>query len=267
MTPRWVVYDEPAGGGGGGGGPWDPSQLSALWGWYKADAVTGVSDGSTLSTWSDSSGNGNDLTLNSGAVSTFETNELNALPVVRMSDSANLSGTYEAPVSETGVTDVFFCGLVKPSEFVQAARYAVVFRDSGNRRARFGRLNMSRLFARTDGNTTYDFRPNATQISITNYMIFTGRISTSNGTIDITENGTAYSATATPAPAVIGDFDQLWISPDDSGDGWFGDWAEIVLAIGAVSDAEIQKSEGYLAHKWGLAGNLPVSHPYKNAAP
>jgi hypothetical protein len=29
----------------------------------------------------------------------------------------------------------------------------------------------------------------------------------------------------------------------------------------------IEKAEGYLAHKWGLTSNLPVSHPYKNTAP
>lgn len=30
---------------------------------------------------------------------------------------------------------------------------------------------------------------------------------------------------------------------------------------------EMNKMEGYLAHKWGLAGSLPVGHPYKSAAP
>ena len=30
---------------------------------------------------------------------------------------------------------------------------------------------------------------------------------------------------------------------------------------------DIQKVEGYLAHKWGLNGDLPTNHPYKNSAP
>ena len=29
----------------------------------------------------------------------------------------------------------------------------------------------------------------------------------------------------------------------------------------------IEQAEGYLAHKWGLTANLPVSHPYKSVAP
>ena len=29
----------------------------------------------------------------------------------------------------------------------------------------------------------------------------------------------------------------------------------------------LEKAEGYLAHKWGLVGSLPPSHPYKNSSP
>ena len=29
----------------------------------------------------------------------------------------------------------------------------------------------------------------------------------------------------------------------------------------------IEQAEGYIAHKWGLTANLPVSHPYKSVAP
>ena len=41
---------------------------------------------------------------------------------------------------------------------------------------------------------------------------------------------------------------------------------ELVLVEGADSVTR-QKIEGYLAHKWGLESNLPISHPYKNEAP
>ena len=42
---------------------------------------------------------------------------------------------------------------------------------------------------------------------------------------------------------------------------------EVVVLPTIPSDEEREKLEGYLAHKWGLAANLPVDHPYKNAAP
>ena len=37
--------------------------------------------------------------------------------------------------------------------------------------------------------------------------------------------------------------------------------------LGSGNKFYIEKAEGYLAHKWGLTSNLPVSHPYKNTAP
>lgn len=46
-----------------------------------------------------------------------------------------------------------------------------------------------------------------------------------------------------------------------------GGIAEIVILYGTISQADMQRMEGYLAHKWGLEANLPAEHPYKSAAP
>lgn len=40
-----------------------------------------------------------------------------------------------------------------------------------------------------------------------------------------------------------------------------------VPGTGGTDISEFEKAEGYLAHKWGLTSNLPVSHPYKSSAP
>ena len=40
-----------------------------------------------------------------------------------------------------------------------------------------------------------------------------------------------------------------------------------IPGTGGTDITDVQKAEGYLAHKWGLQGNLPVSHPYKSVAP
>ena len=36
---------------------------------------------------------------------------------------------------------------------------------------------------------------------------------------------------------------------------------------GGTDISTLEKAEGYLAWKWGLEGNLPSDHPYKNSAP
>lgn len=46
-----------------------------------------------------------------------------------------------------------------------------------------------------------------------------------------------------------------------------GKIAEVVIALGSLSELTPQTIEGYLAHKWDLAANLPSDHPYKSAAP
>lgn len=46
-----------------------------------------------------------------------------------------------------------------------------------------------------------------------------------------------------------------------------GDVCEIVLSLAAWSEAERQKVEGYLAHRWGLQGGLPAAHPYRHHPP
>ncbi len=46
-----------------------------------------------------------------------------------------------------------------------------------------------------------------------------------------------------------------------------GDIAEMILYGNALDNINRQKIEGYLAHKWNLATELPSDHPYKNSAP
>jgi hypothetical protein len=50
---------------------------------------------------------------------------------------------------------------------------------------------------------------------------------------------------------------------------YFGnvDIAEFVFTDASLSSADIERIEGYLAHKWGLEGSLPADHPYKTFAP
>jgi hypothetical protein len=46
-----------------------------------------------------------------------------------------------------------------------------------------------------------------------------------------------------------------------------GDMCELILTTGKLTTEDMEKAEGYLAHKWGIAGNLPDAHPYKSELP
>ena len=43
--------------------------------------------------------------------------------------------------------------------------------------------------------------------------------------------------------------------------------AEIIIYDSALSDTDVSKVQGYLAHKWDMTEPLPGAHPYKNSKP
>jgi hypothetical protein len=43
--------------------------------------------------------------------------------------------------------------------------------------------------------------------------------------------------------------------------------SEVIVITGVPVQADRQRIEGYLAHKWGLTANLPSDHPYKTVGP
>ncbi|MGB1391357.1 MAG: hypothetical protein ACPG6C_01495, partial [Flavobacteriaceae bacterium] len=54
----------------------------------------------------------------------------------------------------------------------------------------------------------------------------------------------------------------------DGGWGYYdGTIAEIIIISDEITSVKRQKIEGYLAHKWGLEGNLPSNHPYATSPP
>ncbi len=77
-----------------------------------------------------------------------------------------------------------------------------------------------------------------------------------NGVLETTTD--TYTSPRTLSPTYIGRGQYAYM------DGAIG---EIVVTDGALSPQDRQKMEGYLAHKWSLAGNLPSEHPHKNQTP
>lgn len=80
------------------------------------------------------------------------------------------------------------------------------------------------------------------------------------------------SAAATGASLPASSLYPLQIGGQTVSDGIIGvsvpqDLAELIVVPAALSTADRQKVEGYLAHRWGLSESLPADHPYKSAPP
>jgi hypothetical protein len=70
--------------------------------------------------------------------------------------------------------------------------------------------------------------------------------------------------TTSPAAAV---WSSLSWGRGGGSQAWQGFYAEVIATPERVTDTEKALLEGYLMHKWGLAAELPIDHPYKNAPP
>ncbi len=94
-------------------------------------------------------------------------------------------------------------------------------------------------------NGTNNVRVNGgTPVSSTIYT--TGVTATSDSSADIGLGGNSYN-TATRASN--------------------NEYAEVLVFARLLTTTELEMVEGYLAHAWGLAANLPGGHPYKSAPP
>lgn len=283
MTPRWVVYDEPA--GGGGGGPWDPSQLSTLSGWWDAsdsstlfDATSGGSTpthGTNVKRWEDKSGNGHHALQadNAGPKLQVTSNTLNSSSVVRFTRTTGQLTTVmlEVAASSDFTPDLLSCMVVMRSTASSPNRgvlgmwnppagenyWILVHRGPQN--------VLNRVLVRNTSDTGNYSSPEATPAVDDNNPHLFGASMETGGNLGCFIDGSAGPTASQPDNKSGTNTLKIGSYGGDS-TSFDGDIAEVVIWR-SVSTADRENVEGYLAHKWGLAGNLPVSHPYKNAAP
>ena len=130
---------------------WTPSDLDSgtLTAWYKADSISG-SDGDPVSSWSDSSGNGNDLAQGTSARQpTLQTEELNSLSVVRFDGVNDIISDADIADLDVGTGDIWMASVFKSTDN-SAAQF--IFEKGGNQ---FGLVTTSAgiLQARMGGTT------------------------------------------------------------------------------------------------------------------
>jgi hypothetical protein len=243
---------------GWGSVPWTPADLTtALWLDAK-DAGTIVLNGSTVSQWSDKSGNDRHATQDTAANQpTYTPNSINGQPALTFGGSpvamVSSGGTYDDPV-----TVYVVARLDTQSGFQRILTLGV----SADLRGFFGAVsgNLATFFG--NGTAWNDTNANTPNVSVLTNSILgvvnAGAAATPfvDGVAQNDKVGTMASATGIRIGRAVG-ATQFWIGPI----------GEIVICDAALSTSDRQKLEGYLAHGWGLTANLDASHPYKTAPP
>ncbi|MBT8036351.1 MAG: family 16 glycosylhydrolase [Verrucomicrobiae bacterium] len=238
-----------------GGGPWSPAGISPD-AWYDAaDAATITEAAGVVSQWRDKSGN--NYHLNQG--------------------TADKQPTYSATAWNGSLPAVTFDGsndyLENVTKLTQGAvTLAAVFQQSNtdaNDRA-FGirgsqATGPSSFSLAMDNTLRYDGGYSAGSITATtgkHLRVATRSTSSQLGYIDGSQN-----INASVSLDNIDGYINTGNVSETLANAFAGKVVEGLVIFGTISTTDREKIEGYFAHKWGLASNLPGGHPYFAEAP
>lgn len=239
----------------GGAKLWTPSEISTAL-WLDADSPSSITlNGATVSQWNDKSGNNRHATQPTAANQpTYLATGLNGKPVL------SFNGTADGLVLPTGV------GLPRDMVSVTSGYGFLYSSNNTTDRLAFQQTAGTNLFWNTapgsptgltipGRNNTGTFIEQFTAQGLTWEVFLNGASAASGSTTGAWTNNNSLTqiglkwAAATTVPT------------------WQGIIAEIIWTNSVMSVSDRQKTEGYLAWKWGLQANLPVSHPYYSAPP
>lgn len=236
------------GGGGGGVSGWTPSGLSGLQMWYAAEDASITSSVGKVSEWRDKSGNNRHATQ----------------PTVANQPTYFPSDTFGRK-SVGNTTNSGLLGLICPSATYKevfivgyyGAGTETVFSGFPTFLGGGGQFNASIILGRSGVNGFV-----STTAFASSFYKNGSDVNVLNAPLPLPPSIMRFSSsTAVTQPTF------LLYSSFTSGRSFTGAFSEVLFFASDLSTTDRQKVEGYLAHKWNLAGNLPDDHPYKSAAP
>lgn len=237
-----------------------PDSVAGLTLWFKADAITGLSDGAAVSTWTDSSANVNSATQASGSLQPlYKTNILNGNPVVRFDGSNDTLATG----SNTGLTgNQAMTAFAVFKSTATSGDYPAIFSQNP------GTTDLGVSLTLNGNRPGLDFWVDrwrvTTALNNTSFYI----ISAVKVAGVISPNTSIYNNETLAAGAVEGSNNTPNITNnvmklgtlDGTGGRFFaGDVAEIIIYNVALSATDQQNIENYLSIKYAIAGARSTS--------
>lgn len=226
---------------------WTPAEITTL-AWYDAyDSSTITEVGGAVSAWADKSGNGYSATQGVGSKQpTTGTRTLNGLNVLDY-DRTNSNNLRVASIPHTSLDNMLFVvgGLDSHINYEFFAKGATVGSAGIGILGSYWRHILGGSYLT---GTALDYTP---------HMF--SQCGQSGSSQELFLDGTSIDSrtdafTAKSGALDIGSQNDLYFI-----DGFI---AEVII-VSACNVSDRQKTEGYLAHKWGLTASLDASHPYK----
>jgi len=262
--------------------PWAPNDVNVV-AWIDAsDTGSYTTAGSTLTSVTDKSGT---YTMNIGNTPTVVTGGLNSLNVFDFDGNGEYlqSSTYSNQTSSGNhwAVGVFLADFVdgdKDSfwsyETNQSPKrdYAVSSAGGGSN-SWPGELDLDALSSNRISSTIGNKQDwNLQSVSIDSWVIVSGWFNKTGNQIGNRVNGNNAYTPVNDYDNSISSNQELRLMRNRASQELDGRLAEFFAVAdlpgtGGTDLTDLEKAEGYLAWKWGLEGNLPVSHPYKNSPP
>lgn len=251
-----------------GGAPalWTPAQLTtAVW-FDASDSGTITLASGDASAWNDKSGNGRNASqATSTKRPTLNAASLNSLDTLNFDADDHLATA--SVTLHAGNWSTF--AVARRASAVGLAAVCGQDNSAGERNAWYLYTNGATAVTNAFNTSVNSFNANAPALTVTDWNILGGTVATGGGSLIGYANGVAGTPT-TVTGNVNAEALALTVGARHAGtpdQPWTGDIAEIVLCASVLSQANREKMEGYLAHKWGLTALLDSGHPYKSAAP
>ena len=270
----------------GGSKLWRPDELGAdLALWLDAeDAASVTLNGTTVSQWNDKSGNGYNVSNATAATQPdYLATGFNGKPTLQVVGGDFLERGTTALGRNVGGITCAIVGLHPAGQtFVPNAAEVFISTSIVSGATRFAMspnvststINRYALAGRRDDADSYASASSSTDSLANrgNPWIRVAQRAYSDGVANHWTDGTQDMANATVGVQTAGntsDTDSLRLSIFSGANAMptGTQLSEIVLTHSTMTNDDRQKLEGYLAHKWGLTANLPVSHPYKTKPP
>jgi hypothetical protein len=246
--------------------PWTPSDLTTVVGWYDAsDSETITQSAGAVSVWEDKSSQAAHLGQNTPTLQPrTDAAAINGLPVVKFDGSNDTMVSSSNPYAPT-ISDAMVIAVHR----VDGTQQGTLFNISGTSN------NTGRWQAHAPYGSTFYFDAGAASggarmsapygVATGDSVLLCVYSSSTQNIQQVHKNGAFFKGdstgqdTSTAGNITVGSGVATQYQNTSIG--------EILMLRGVVSPEERQSLEGYLAHKWGLAGDLPAEHPHKSSPP
>ena len=245
-----------------------PSEIAGLSLWLDAAdsstlfqntaGTTPVTNGSQIQLWKDKSSSVNNAT-NSQTVMTYNSSGLNGLPAISFPGTQTTGFSLSGALLPNGSSDATYFFVIRKAN----SSLAVYFTHGSLA------TNLKQFFA---DNRLYADKfsvpllNDSVNIVNQNIIVSCSQTSLTNG-VNGWRNGTPFTTTAATTTWNVGTT-VAWLGSgvNESGPSFIyaGVIAEVIVYARALTTTQRQQIEAYLAYKWGLQANLPVTHPYYN---